>query len=274
MAHFPQRQRARRMKRDPILSSDRNGAIEDVHFPTFETNSLRRHLSNDDLGSRLRCACRRQRRLGSPLLGGANERSECDRIERHPSPPDKACGECLMPSAVSALNRLGVLDLNRSAVSASIDGIRFKREGAASAEARLPSPGGLGVRRIELTAAMMYRARLLGAEIHERTSVRGYRVQQDQVLAETDVGPLRARFLAAADGLHSRLRSMAGLRTTSRRPRRFGIRQHFRVKPWSRFVEVHFADGVEAFVTPVGPRTSERRVSVGRRERDAAMHSD
>ena len=174
-------------------------------------------------------------------------------IERHPSPPDKACGECLMPPAVSALNRLGVLDLIDPARRASIDGIRFKREGAASAEARLPSPGGLGVRRTELTAAMMHRARWLGAEIHQRTSVRGYRVQQDQVLAETDVGPVRARFLAAADGLHSRLRSMAGLQATSSGPRRFGIRQHFRVKPWSRFVEVHFTDGVEAYVTPVGP---------------------
>src|SRR5271163_4339071 len=174
-------------------------------------------------------------------------------IERHPSPPDKACGECLMPPAVSALNRLGVLDLIDPDRRASIDGIRFKQEGAASAEARLPSPGGLGVRRTELTAAMMHRARGLGAEIHQRTNVRGYRIQQDQVLAETDGGPVRARFLAAADGLHSRLRSMAGLQATSSGPRRFGLRQHFRVKPWSRFVEVHFTDGVEAYVTPVGP---------------------
>lgn len=173
-------------------------------------------------------------------------------IERHPSPPDKACGECLMPPAVSALNRLGVLDLIDPARRASIDGIRFKQEGAASAEARLPSPGGLGVRRTELTAAMMHRARRLGAEIHHCTSVRGYRVQHDEVLAETDVGPVRAQFLAAADGLHSRLRSIAGLQATSSRPLRFGIR-HFRVKPWCRFVEVHFTDGVEAYVTPVGP---------------------
>ncbi len=100
-------------------------------------------------------------------------------IERHPSPPDTACGECLMPPAVSALNRLGVLDLIDPARRASIDGIRFEQEGAASAESRLPSPGGLGVRRTELTAAMIHRARRLGAEIHERTSVLGYRVQQD-----------------------------------------------------------------------------------------------
>ena len=174
-------------------------------------------------------------------------------IERQPSPPDKACGECLMPPAVSALNRLGVLDLIDPAHRAAIDGIRFKQEGAASAEARLPSPGGLGVRRTELTAAMMHRARRLGAEIHQRSSVRGYHIQQDQVLAETDMGPVRARFLAAADGLHSNLRSMAGLQATSSGPRRFGIRQHFQIKPWSRFVEVHFTEGVEAYVTPVGP---------------------
>jgi flavin-dependent dehydrogenase len=174
-------------------------------------------------------------------------------VERQPSSPDKACGECLMPPAVSALDRLGVLDLIDPARRASIDGIRFEVEGAASAEARLSSPGGLGVRRTELTAAMMHRARRLGAEIHEHTSVRGYRIQQDQVLSETDAGQVRARFLAAADGLHSRLRSMAGLQATSSRPRRFGIRQHFRVKPWSRFVEVHFTEGVEAYVTPVGP---------------------
>ena len=174
-------------------------------------------------------------------------------IERHPSPPDKACGECLMPLAVSALDRLGVLDLIDPARRASINGIRFKQEGAASAEARLPSPGGLGVRRTELTAAMMHRARRLGAEIHTRTSVRGYRVEQDQVFAETDLGPMRARFLAAADGLHSSLRATAGLQATSSEPPRFGIRQHFQIKPWSHFVEIHFTDGVEAYVTPVGP---------------------
>jgi len=100
---------------------------------------------------------------------------------------------------------------------------------------------------------MMHRARRLGAEIHARTSVRSYRVEQDQVFAETDLGPMRARFLAAADGLHSSLRSTAGLQATSSEPPRFGIRQHFQIKPWSHFVEIHFTDGVEAYVTPVGP---------------------
>jgi flavin-dependent dehydrogenase len=174
-------------------------------------------------------------------------------FERGASPPDKACGECLMPPAVLALDRMGVLELIDPAHRASIDGVRFKQVGAAPADARLPSPGALGVRRVELTAAMMVRARRLGAEIRERASVLGYRVESDHVVAETDAGPVRARFLAAADGLHSRLRTMAGLQAASSGPRRFGIRQHFRVRPWSRFVEVQLTGGVEAYVTPVGP---------------------
>ena len=35
--------------------------------------------------------------------------------------------------------------------------------------------------------------------------------------------------------------------------RRFGLRRHFAVAPWSDYVEVHWADGAEAYVTPVGP---------------------
>src|SRR5271168_283467 len=173
-------------------------------------------------------------------------------IERQPSPPDKACGECLMPPAVLALDRMGVLDLIDPAHRPSIDGIRLK-VGPAVAEAHLPPPGALGVRRTTLTAAMMHQARRLGAEVQTRTSVLGYRLEPDHIVTQTDVGPVRARFLAAADGLHSRLRAVAGLQATSSGPRRFGIRQHFRVTPWSRFVEVHLTDGVEAYVTPVGP---------------------
>ncbi len=35
--------------------------------------------------------------------------------------------------------------------------------------------------------------------------------------------------------------------------RRFGTRCHYRVKPWSRMVEVHWGDLGQAYITPVGP---------------------
>ena len=56
-----------------------------------------------------------------------------------------------------------------------------------------------------------------------------------------------------ADSLHSRVRRDAGLDRGTAGRRRFGIRRHYRVPPWSRYVEVHWSDLAEAYVTPVGP---------------------
>src|SRR3712207_7029320 len=33
---------------------------------------------------------------------------------------------------------------------------------------------------------------------------------------------------------------------------RSGLRQHFRLAPWSPFVEIHLVPGLEAYVTPAG----------------------
>jgi flavin-dependent dehydrogenase len=64
---------------------------------------------------------------------------------------------------------------------------------------------------------------------------------------------LRARWLVAADGLHSAVRRQAGLDVPAegRSPLRFGIRRHYAVRPWTDHVEVHWAAGHEAYVTPV-----------------------
>jgi flavin-dependent dehydrogenase len=59
--------------------------------------------------------------------------------------------------------------------------------------------------------------------------------------------------LAAADGRLSKIRKWAGLEGRTPKRRRFGVRRHYLTAPWSDFVEVHWSDGVEAYVTPVGP---------------------
>jgi flavin-dependent dehydrogenase len=64
----------------------------------------------------------------------------------------------------------------------------------------------------------------------------------------------RARYLVAADGLHSPLRRWAGLEGSPVSYRRFGQRVHFAQAPWTSYVEVHWADDAEAYVTPVGER--------------------
>jgi flavin-dependent dehydrogenase len=62
-----------------------------------------------------------------------------------------------------------------------------------------------------------------------------------------------SRWLVGADGLHGQVRKASGFAVTTGRRRRLGLRRHFRLAPWSDLVEVHWADGVEAYVTPVGP---------------------
>lgn len=158
---------------------------------------------------------------------------------RHP-PVDKACGEGVMPSGVRALRRLGV------AVDGwELSGIRYV-DGPLAVEAAFVSGGGLGVRRTALHAALWARARALGVRlVRERVGA----VWQD---AEgVSVGGWRARWLVAADGLHSPLRRSLGLQLPGRGPRRYGLRRHYRVAPWTDRVEVHWSPAGEAYVTPV-----------------------
>jgi flavin-dependent dehydrogenase len=52
------------------------------------------------------------------------------------------------------------------------------------------------------------------------------------------------------------VRRNVGLQARSiERPLRFGLRQHYRTPPWSDLVEVYWARGVEAYVTPVAADT-------------------
>jgi flavin-dependent dehydrogenase len=64
-------------------------------------------------------------------------------------------------------------------------------------------------------------------------------------------GGRTARFLVAADGLHSPVRRLAGLDGRATRYRRWGQRAHFACAPWTDRVEVHWAADAEAYVTPV-----------------------
>ncbi|RPK37475.1 hypothetical protein EES39_30795 [Streptomyces sp. ADI92-24] len=63
---------------------------------------------------------------------------------------------------------------------------------------------------------------------------------------------LTARWLIAADCLHSPLRRELGLDRPVAAPRRYGLRRHYRIAPWTDFVEVHWSRQGEAYVTPVG----------------------
>src|SRR5262245_15736744 len=155
-----------------------------------------------------------------------------------------------MPLGVQELRALGVrLPPERGA---PFLGIRFI-DGNARAEGRFGHGPGLGIRRTALSEAMLARARELGAEIRFGEAVTGFDpVSQGRVRVQVGARDLEARLLVGADGLHSRIRRAAGLAAPPRGCLRHGMRRHFRAAPQAPFVEVHWTDGAEAYVTPVG----------------------
>ena len=170
-------------------------------------------------------------------------------IERKHGPVDKACGEGLMPPGVAWLEQMGV-DLE-ACRGRAFRGIRYV-DGDVTAQAAFVEGPGLGIRRTALSAAMRSRAVSLGVEIRDGCEAGAFVEHPDHVVLETATGPVESRWLVGADGLHGRVREACGFAVTGGSRRRFGMRRHFAVEPWSDFVEVHWADGVEAYVTPVG----------------------
>ena len=160
--------------------------------------------------------------------------------EPRTAPIDKACGEGLMPSAVTRLAALGVRPAGQP-----LRGIRYL-DASHRVDAPFRHGDGLGVRRTTLHAALAARAAELSIPV-VRERVTSVAQRDGGVLA----AGLRARYLVAADGLHSSIRRACGLDPPRARQPRFGLRRHYALAPWSDLVEVHWAAGAEAYVTPV-----------------------
>jgi flavin-dependent dehydrogenase len=161
--------------------------------------------------------------------------------EPRTGPIDKACGEGLMPSAVADLGDLDVHPHGRL-----LTGIHYLDGTGPGVTAAFAAGHGRGVRRTVLHDALARRVELVGIEVDD-SPVRSVDDGGDHVV----VAGRRARYLVAADGLHSPVRRMVGLDGGSPGRRRFGLRCHVEQAPWTSFVEVHWSGRAEAYVTPV-----------------------
>jgi flavin-dependent dehydrogenase len=164
-------------------------------------------------------------------------------LDKRAGDGDKACGEGLMPAALRGLRELGV-----DPPGADIAGITY-RQGQAAAVTRFRSGPGRGVRRTALHAHLHRALAEAGVEVLEGAV--GELVQHPDHVA---AGGLRARWLVAADGLHSPTRAALGLGRPTSQPR-WGLRRHYALAPWTDTVEVTWGRVGEAYVTPVGPDT-------------------
>ena len=167
---------------------------------------------------------------------------------------DKACGEGLMPGAIPLLARLGVFPKGRD-----LAGVTY-RSGGHAVSHRFSSGVGKGVRRTELHGSLRSRSEELGVVFVEASVSSVTETESGLVASCSNGGSIQGRYLIAADGLHSGIAKAAGLvkDLSPKRTKRFGIRQHFHVAPWSEFIEVFYTKTAEVYITPV----SEDQVGV------------
>jgi flavin-dependent dehydrogenase len=159
-------------------------------------------------------------------------------------PIDKTCGEGLMPDTLAALRELGV-EISASEGYA-VRGVRFLGT-KSEAVAKFPSGPGIGMRRPVLHAKLVQAAQDCGVSLLWKTPVQG--ISEEGVAIAG--GLVAAKWIIGADGIRSRVRRWSGLDTRTKYERRYAFRQHYRAKPWSDFMEVHWGENAQAYVTPV-----------------------
>ena len=170
---------------------------------------------------------------------------------------DKACGEGLMPTGALLLKWIDVHPEGHE-----FRGIRYlDASGRRQARADLEDARGLGVRRTELVRA------LRAASVREGVEIRTAKVVDVEpggcapsVITE-DGEVIGADVVLGCDGIASTVRKRLGLDASvasasgGNRQRtslpRYGLVSHYCVTPWSAEVEVYWATGAEAYVTPL-----------------------
>lgn len=149
-----------------------------------------------------------------------------------------------MPDGLTALAALGVRV--NTAQAAAFQGIRFIHA-EQSVEGSFANGVGWGIPRTVLHQWLVDRAAECGVALHWGRRITG--LTSDGLLVDGKAIP--SRWLICADGQNSRLRKLAGLEPAGPARYRFGFRRHYRVAAWSDFVEVHWSDCGQMYVTPV-----------------------
>ena len=163
-----------------------------------------------------------------------------------------------MPDGVEALRQLGVTIPESEAYP--FRGIRFVSDGTKAA-AEFPRGTAYGIRRTHLHRVLSDQAAASGVRMLWQAAVTGLHPEGALVAGEL----VRARWVVGADGTSSRVRGWANLgrreldadlnatsNATQKKNLRFAFRRHYRVAPWTDFMELHWGRHCQIYVTPVG----------------------
>ncbi|MBV9502081.1 MAG: FAD-dependent monooxygenase [Acidobacteriaceae bacterium] len=173
-------------------------------------------------------------------------REKCDVtiVDCGVAPMDKACGEGLMPDGLAALRELGMMI--PEGVGFAFRGIRFA-DARSSICADFPNGMGRGVRRTTFHELLVRHAMNVGVSViwnakHARVVEKG---------VSFDCGFIEAQLVAGADGQNSQVRRQAALEQVARERQRYGFRRHYRIAPWSPYMELYWGTSSQIYVTPI-----------------------
>ena len=159
-------------------------------------------------------------------------------------PIEKPCGEGLLPETQAVLDELGVATSLED--GCRFRGIRFVQRGSQVA-ADFPQGKGIGIRRILLHEKLIDRAEQCGVRLLWKTPVVG--ITRNGVNLSS--GFRASRWIIGADGSGSRVRRWSALDDSNRKTQRHASRRHYRMRPWSDYMEIYWGRGVQAYITPV-----------------------
>jgi menaquinone-9 beta-reductase len=152
-----------------------------------------------------------------------------------------------MPETLAALRALGV-EIDPG------EGQKFRGIGFLQDDARVfadfPQGSGIGLRRPLLHERLVSRAEDCGVQLLWKTPVSGIDMEAGSVQLRQK--KIHARWIVGADGQGSRVRRWGGLEETKHSKRRHASRRHYRVRPWSNYMEIYWSSLAQAYVTPIG----------------------
>lgn len=149
-----------------------------------------------------------------------------------------------MPETLAALKELGV-ELPAGA-GFHFRGIQFV-QGQFQMAADFPEGRGIGVRRTLLHELLIEEAEKRGVRMLWRTPVGG--ITPNGVRLSNGVVP--ARWIVGADGGSSRVRRWSELNSAVSCNHRKATRRHYRVRPWTEYMEIYWGQREQAYVTPI-----------------------
>ena len=134
-------------------------------------------------------------------------------LDREKFPREKVCGDCLNPSCWRVLERLDVVQRVLDLPHSKLSSVEFIAIDGHKAIVHLPSGPDceISVKRSLFDNLLLKRARNLGAQIREQTTVTGLNRNGDWEIETTLGQTFRARILIGADGRNSTVARLCNL---------------------------------------------------------------